>query len=155
MEKIKTLFDNKNIALVIVISLKERCILLKIPSPSWDIDQLPHSSVIDTYINIIVTAALPFESITGPSPSQGCVSPITSPAKATLGTLKTARVIGAPVAEEPWLLLKLNTREWEITAYRQDPMSMIDSVSDGLEVTGKGSGDDHFVMVTFSVYRTA
>jgi hypothetical protein len=143
MERISDIFTkNGRAALVVVVSLRDRAVVLRVPSPNAKV--LPPKLVVDTYLELLTTAALPFEPITAPPArlgrdvrtNAGAVSADDKPGD-------TPSSVASIQEREPWTRMSLKTRQWDIEAVRQE---ITEDMMDG---SAKGQVADHWMMVTF------
>jgi hypothetical protein len=144
MERITEIFNkNGRAALVVVISLRDRAVVLRVPSPNAKV--LPPKIVVDTYLELLTTAALPFEPVTAPPARVG--RDVRTNAGAVAGGDEGGDATPSSVASiqerEPWTRMSLKTRQWDIEAVRQE---ITDDMMDG---TAKGQVADHWMMVSF------
>lgn len=145
MDRIAEVFSrNERTALVVVVSLRDRAVVLRMPSPAAK--TLPSKLVVDTYLELLTTAALPFEPVTAPPARLGRDVRNNVGVSAGLDDKNTTQQSNSSVASiqerEPWTRMSLKTRHWDIEAYRQD---VTDEMLDG----AKGHLADHWMMVSF------
>ena len=143
MERITEIFNkNGRTALVVVVSLRDRAVVMRVPSPNANV--LPPKIVVDTYLELLTTAALPFEPVTAPPARLG--RDVRTNAGAVAGDESgdaTTSSVASIQEREPWTRMSLKTRQWDIEAVRQD---ITDDMMDG---SAKGQVADHWMMVSF------
>lgn len=159
MEQIADIFaNNPKVALVVIISLRDRSVLLKESrqSSTGHLGPLPLAAVVDTYLNIITTAALAFDieanTTAGATGVSDTHSATTTASGVSIPTLNTGSPQKGPqvdesIQEEAWGLLRFRTRQWDIAAFRQDNADVF------VENDNKGhnaGNPDQWMMVTFS-----
>lgn len=143
MERIADVFSNNpRVALVCIVSLRDRAVVLREARPS--LGPSPPDAVVSTYLNIITTAALAFEA-EAPNAAGGMASPSRAGRRAEEELAK----------DEVWGLLRFRTRQWEISAFRQDDADVAFEAEAQQRAGGGGPGGaqqapDHFMMVTFA-----